>query len=202
VDHPGFGLSRVPLPTAEWRAWDPALGPLRALQYLERKRGAQPSQTIVVGHSMGVDVALKLVSDGARVQAAFLWGGALDRPYGPNWLGGFHRVRNLPCCVPAPVMEKIRAEFYGGGDRFAAALSANHAPVHFVRFGIEHADVMRARDPLYESIPQPKQICDFDNVSHYFNSLSMKWFVLLDALTITRMADIFEDGKKADEICD
>jgi pimeloyl-ACP methyl ester carboxylesterase len=201
VDHPGFGSSRTPLATAEWRAWDPALGPLRDLQYLQHTKREHPSETIVVGHSMGVDVALKLVSDGAPVQAAYLWGGSLDRPNGPNWLSGFHRERHLPCCLPEPTMQKIRDEFYGGGDRFAARLPENHAPVHFVRFGIEHADVMQVRDLLYDAIPQPKETCDFDSVSHYFNSLSVRRFVLLDALTIRRMAEIFADGDEADEIC-
>jgi alpha-beta hydrolase superfamily lysophospholipase len=200
VDHPGFGASALPA-IDDWPAWDPALGPAQALRYLQLNGQARPSQTIVVGHSMGVDVALKFLADGAPVQAVWLWGGSLDRPYGPNWLGGFHSVRNIPCCVPDETMSQIRAEFYGGGDRFAAALSRDHVPLHYVRFGLEHADVTRDREPLYAAIPEPKQACDFANVSHYFNTLAVRGFSLLDTRTIQLTAAIFEGGEKADEIC-
>jgi dienelactone hydrolase len=197
VDHPGFGASLVPAADATWHAWDPTRGAVEALRYLQGRKRVDPKQTIVVGHSMGVDVALKLVADGALAKAVYLWGGSLDRPHGPNWLSGFHRERNIPCCLPAAVTDRIRDEFYGGGDRFAAALPANHVPVHFVRFGIEHADVTRDREPLYAAIPQPKQLCDFDNVSHYFNTLALRGFVLIDTLTLRRTAEILEPAKQA-----
>src|SRR6185312_10205865 len=149
-------------------AWDPTHGVVEALRYLDDRKVPDPLETIVVGHSMGVDVALKLAADGASVGAVYLWGGALDRPYGPNWVSGFHRERNIPCCLPPASLNRIRDEFYGGGDRFAAALPEPHAPVHFVRFGIEHADVTRDREPLYAAISEPKRLCDFNSVSHYF----------------------------------
>jgi pimeloyl-ACP methyl ester carboxylesterase len=201
IDHPGFGSSAAPAATAGWREWDPAFGALQALRYLESQQGADLGETIIVGHSMGVDVALKVAADGARASAVYLWGGSLDRPYGPNWLNGFHRERNLPCCLPTAVTDRIRAEFYGGGDRFAAALPADHPPVHFVRFGIEHADVTRDRELLYAAIPEPKQLCDFDDVSHYFNTLSLRGFVLIDTLTRRETAAIFGKADPADEIC-
>jgi pimeloyl-ACP methyl ester carboxylesterase len=201
VDHPGFGASLVPDASAEWKAWDPKLGPSQALSYIHRANNAASRATIVVGHSMGVDVALNFVASGAAVKHAYLFGGALDRPYGPNWLGGFHRERNIRCCLPEPTMRMIRDEFYGGGDRFAAALPQDHPVVHYVRFGIEHADVTRDREPLYASIPPPKSVCDFADVSHYFNTLAVWRFVLLDSLTIRRTADIFAAGEQAEASC-
>jgi hypothetical protein len=150
---------------------------------------------------MGVDVALKFVADSAVVQHAYLFGGSLDRPDGPNWLRGFHRERNIPCCVPAPTMRMIRDEFYGGGDRFAAALPPDHAVVDYIRFGLEHADVTRDRELLYAAITPPKRVCDFVNVSHYFNTLTLRGFVLLDARTIRRTADLFASGEQADAAC-
>ena len=201
VDHPGFGSSAAPAATAGWRAWDPAFGALQALRYLQSQQGADLRETIIVGHSMGVDVALKVAADGARASDVYLWGGSLDRPYGPNWLSGFHRERNLPCCLPAAVTDRIREEFYGGGDRFAVELPADHAPVHFVRFGLEHEDVTRDRELLYAAIPEPKDVCDFDDVSHYFNTLSLRGFVLIDTLTLRETAAIFGRADKADEIC-
>jgi len=194
VDHPGFGASAAPPVSADWHAWDPTRGVVEALRYLDDRNGPDPLETIVVGHSMGVDVALKLAADGASVGAVYLWGGALDRPYGPNWVSGFHRERNIPCCLPPASLNRIRDEFYGGGDRFAAALPEPHAPVHFVRFGIEHADVTRDREPLYAAISEPKRLCDFSSVSHYFNTLAIRGFVLIDTLTVRRTTEIFHVG--------
>jgi pimeloyl-ACP methyl ester carboxylesterase len=201
VDHPGFGASLTPDAGAEWNAWDPKIGPAQALSYLQRANNSTPPATIVVGHSMGVDVALNFVASGVAVKDAYLFGGALDRPHGPNWLTGFHKERGLPCCLSEPTLRMIRDEFYGGGDRFAAALPQDHAVVHYVRFGIEHADVTRDREPLYAAIPQPKRVCDFAAVSHYFNTLAVWRFVLLDSLTITRTADIFAPGEQANASC-
>lgn len=107
----------------------------------------------------------------------------------------------FPARLRAVAMNRIRDEFYGGGDRFAAALGENHAPVHFVRFGIEHADVTRNREPLYAAITEPKELCDFDGVSHYFNTLSVRGFVLLDTLTVRRTAELFDGKMEAGENC-
>ena len=200
VDHPGSGESPVPSPEMDWRAWDPTLGALEALTYLTRNKHTDPSQTIVVGHSMGADVALKFVAS-APVRAIFLWGASLDRPYGPDWQENFYKERNFPCCLPPATMNRVREEFYGGADRFAAALPVSHAPVHYVRFGIEHADVTRDREPLYAAITEPKKLCDFASVSHYFNTLALRGFALIDTGTIQRAAEIFKAGKSADEIC-
>ena len=200
VDHPGSGESPVPSPEMDWRAWDPTLGALEALTYLTRTKHTDPSRTIVVGHSMGADVALKFVAS-APVHAVFLWGASLDRPYGPNWQKNFYKERNIPCCLPPATMNKIREEFYGGADRFAAVLPADHASVHYVRFGIEHADVTRDREPLYAAITEPKKLCDFASVSHYFNTLALRGFALIETRTIQRAAEIFKADKGADENC-
>ncbi len=98
-------------------------------------------------------------------------------------------------------MHRIRDEFYGGGDRFAAALPHDHAPVHYVRFGLEHADVTVSREPLYAAIRPPKRVCDFASVSHYFNTLSVRRFALVDTRTIQRTSDIFTSDARADEAC-
>ncbi len=98
-------------------------------------------------------------------------------------------------------MHRIRDEFYGGGDRFAVALPAGHAPVHYVRFGIEHADVTESREPLYAAISPRKRVCDFASVSHYFNTLSVRGFALVDTRTVRRTSYIFSPGARADAVC-
>ncbi len=191
VDHPGFGASAAPPAGADWHAWDPTHGVVEALRYLDDRNGPSHWKR----SWWGTRWAWMWRSNSPRmahpVGAVYLWGGALDRPYGPNWVSGFHRERNIPCCLPPASLNRIRDEFYGGGDRFAAALPEPHAPVHFVRFGIEHADVTRDREPLYAAISEPKRLCDFNSVSHYFNTLAIRGFVLIDTLTVRRTTEIF-----------
>jgi pimeloyl-ACP methyl ester carboxylesterase len=193
VDHAGYGATPVPDVNADWSAWDPTIGPKQALGYL-RSANARAPTTIVVAHSMGVDVALQWLSDGADIQAEYLFGGSIDRATGSesDWIGVFHRQRHMRCCIPLETMRMVRDRFYGGADRFALALPRGHAIVHFVRFGIEYADVARDREPLYADIPTPKTVYDFAGVTHYFNTLSLRGgFVLIDTLTVMRTAGIF-----------
>lgn len=193
VDHPGYGASPVPDVHANWTAWDPTIGPEEALMYL-RSGNARSPTTIVVGHSMGVDVALQWLSDSVDVQAEYLFGGSIDHPTGTesDWINVFHEQRHLRCCIPLQTMRMVRDRFYSGADRFALALPTGHPVVHFVRFGIEYADVTRDREPLYADIPAPKTAYDFAGVTHYFNTLSLKGrFVLIDTRTVRRTAGIF-----------
>lgn len=192
VDHAGYGASRAPDRNAGWTAWDPTIGPQEALQYLRSGKARAPT-TIVIGHSMGVDVALQWLSDGLDVQAEYLFGGSIDRP-GPEskWISIFHAQRHMRCCIPLQTMRRVRDSFYSGADHFALALPPRHPTVHFVRFGIEYADVMRDREPLYADIPAPKTAHDFAGVTHYFNTLSLRGrFVLIDTLAVKRTAAIF-----------
>jgi hypothetical protein len=193
VDHAGYGVTPVPDFNADWRAWDPTIGPKRALSYLRDGHARAPA-TIVVAHSMGVDVALQWLSEGADIQAEYLFGGSIDRPTPPeqSWVSVFHRQRHIPCCMPLDTMRMVRDQFYGGSDRYALALPPDHANVHFVRFGIEYADVTRDREPLYADISAPKTAYDFSGVTHYFNTLSLRGgLVLIDTLAVRRTAAIF-----------
>ncbi len=203
VDHPGYGASSIPSADADWRAWDPSIGPRQALRYLRSASLARGPETIVVAHSMGVDVALQMLSDGADVQAAYLFGGSVDRPLGPenDWIHTFHRQRNMRCCLPINSMRMIRDQFYGGADHYAIALPQHHAMVHFVRFGIEYPDVVRDRETLYAAITPPKRVCNFARVTHYFNAASMRRFVLIDTLAVKRTAVILSNSENADNAC-
>jgi pimeloyl-ACP methyl ester carboxylesterase len=193
VDHAGYGATPAPDAGADWTAWDPTIGPKQALDYLHSGTARAPT-TIVAAHSMGVDVALQWLRDGADIQAEYLFGGSIDRPTGSesDWIGVFHQQRNMRCCIPLQTMRVVRDRFYSGADRFALVLPEGHAMVHFVRFGIEYADVTRDREPLYADISVPKAVHDFAGVTHYFNTLSLRGgFVLIDTLTVRRTADVF-----------
>lgn len=203
VDHPGYGATPPPNADADWSAWDPTIGPKQALDYLRSANNARAPATIVVAHSMGVDVALHWLKDGADVHAAYLFGGSIDHPTAPEneWISVFHRQRRMACCLPLKTMRAIRDQFYSGADRFTGALPQGHAEIHFVRFGIEYADVTRDREPLYADITPPKTVCDFAAVTHYFNALSLRRFVLIDTLAVARTAEVFSGTGQADSGC-
>ena len=200
VDHPGYGATPLPNASADWKTWDPTLCPARALRSANRTS----APTIVVGHSMGVDVALGLaVNRSADIQAEYLFGGSIDRPRDPDngWMKEFFQQRRTPCCMSLQTMRRVRDEFYSGADRFALALPPVHPIVHFVRFGIEYEDVARIRDALYADIPPPKTVSDLTGVTHYFNTYSLRFaplllpgLVLIDTLAVRRTAEVFSSG--------
>jgi pimeloyl-ACP methyl ester carboxylesterase len=211
IDHPGYGATPLPNANADWKAWDPTICPAQALNSLQSEAApgdsanhARARRTIVVAHSMGVDVALALgVSRGADIQAEYLFGGSIDRPKDPDngWIKEFFQQRRTPCCMSLPTIRRVRDEFYSGADRFALALPPDHPVVHFIRFGIEYDDVALIRDRLYADIPPPKTVCDLSGVTHYFNTLSLRFeplllpgFVLMDTLAVKRAAEIFSSG--------
>jgi hypothetical protein len=200
VDHPGYGASGVPDASADWSAWDPSIGARQAFAYLASQNDSRAPATIVVGHSVGVDVALKFVADGARVQDAYLFAGSLDHP-DAQWIRLFYEQHKVPCCLPLPTIHMIRDQFYGGADRFAAALPDGHALVHFVRMGIDYWDVVRDRDALYAAIAPPKSACNFAAVTHYLNALSVWRLALIDTGAIRRTSDIFVPGERVDADC-
>jgi pimeloyl-ACP methyl ester carboxylesterase len=185
VDHPGYGASPHPSASADWSAWDPRIGLNEALAY------AHPS--ILVGHSMGVETALLWLKDGPVVQDVYLFGGAITRPPASEeeYFRLFYAQRNMPCCLPLETMRRIDQQFYGSAELYAQALPQRHAFVHFVRFGIEYWDVATDREPLYAAISAPKAACDFPGVTHYFNTLSMRRFILLDTGATVRAAKLF-----------
>jgi len=218
IDHPGYGATPLPGVDADWKAWDPTICPARALNDLASAAGSghpttppRAPTTIVVGHSMGVDVALELgVSRGADIQAEYLFGGSIDRPTDPDngWIKEFFQQRRTPCCMSLPTIGRVREQFYSGADRFALALPPDHPVVHYVRFGIEYDDVARIRDVLYADIPPPKTVCDLSGVTHYFNTLSLRFsplllpgFVLIDTLAVKRTAEIFSPAGQGGHAC-
>jgi len=185
VDHPGYGASPHPSAGAEWGAWDPRIGLNEAAAYVH------PS--IIVAHSMGADTALMWLEDGPAVSDVYLFAGAITRPPDSEDedLKLFHAQRNMPCCLPLETSRLIRQHFYSSAELYAQALPQGHPLVHFVRFGIEYWDVATDREPLYAAISAPKTVCDFAGVTHYFNTLSLRRFILLDTGTTVRAAKIF-----------
>jgi pimeloyl-ACP methyl ester carboxylesterase len=193
VDHPGYGASPHPNPDADASAWDPRFGLREALAYAQaNERVKPPTATILVAHSMGVDTALQWLDEGIPVQDVYLFAGAITRPAPEDEdFKLFHAQRRMACCVPLATLRLIKQQFYSSAELYAHALPMNHPLVHFVRFGIEYWDVAADREPLFAAISAPKASCDFPGVSHYFNSLLLRRFILLDTRTTVRAAKLF-----------
>ena len=218
IDHPGYGATALPDANADWKDWDPTICPARAMSNLlsevapaHSTKPARPPATIVVAHSMGVDVALSLaVNRGSDIQAEYLFAGSIDRPQNPDdgWIKEFFQQRRTPCCMSLQTIRRVRDEFYSGADRFALALPPDHPVIHYVRFGIEYEDVARVRNALYTDIPPPKSLCDLPAITHYFNTLSLRFnplllpgFVLMDTLAVKRTAEVFAPGAQTASAC-
>jgi hypothetical protein len=147
---------------------------------------------------MGVDSTLQWLRDGSDVSGVYLFGGSIDDQEPQDaWMHAFTTQRRVPCCLQADTVRSIRARFYPGADLLAAALPPRHAPVHFVRFGIEYADVAQVRSALYAAIPAPKIACDLPGVTHYFNTLMLWRFDLVDTAATVRTARLFDPAGSA-----
>lgn len=194
VDHPGYGSSSLPDPNADWTAWDPTVGVLEAVSFAKSAGHIATRDVVLVGHSMGVGVALQSLATTLKVQRVYLFGGSLSNPNWSEsyWIRRFHERRSLPCCLPLDKMRKIRAEFYRS-NLAAADLPLSHAPVQFVRFDIDHDDVTRNREPLYALIPGQKHTCDLASMTHYFNTVELGPFILADPRAILRTTSLFAE---------
>jgi len=212
VDHPGYGATPLPNANADWKAWNPTICPARALSYLHSAGNARAPGAIVVAHSMGVDVALSLMVErrGADIRAEYLFGGSIDRPRDPEvgWIREFLQQRGMPCCMSLQTIRRVRDQFYSGADRFALALPPDHPVIHFVRFGIEYDDVARTREVLYADLSAPKKVCDLSAVTHYFNTLSLRFnpfllpgLVLIDTVAVKLTAESLSAAGQAGNAC-
>jgi hypothetical protein len=193
VEYPGYGASPHPSTDAALNAWDPTVGPQEALAYIRATRRANSTPTIIVGHSMGVDVALQWLKSGVTAQEAYLFAGTIAWPplSAEDVSKLFHRDRQIPCCMPDQIVKQINDRFYASADRYAAELPRNHALIQFVKMGIEYPDVAAGRQLLYLAISSPKAACTLADVTHYMNTLALRRFTLVDTRTVKRLARLF-----------
>jgi hypothetical protein len=70
-------------------------------------------------------------------------------------------------------------------------LPLDHAPVLFVRFGIEHPNIVATRDVLYNLIPGRKDIWDLHHSTHYFNAYGAEGLVIGDTRVTRILASRF-----------
>jgi pimeloyl-ACP methyl ester carboxylesterase len=192
VDHPGYGASPHPPPDAGWQAWDPRIGLREAMHYLQQRDAGAGHPVIVVSHSMGVETALLWLDEGSSARNVYLFAGTIEAPR-PEREGVrlFYEQHRVPCCLPPGTLRQVLGRFYQSAENYARQLPADHPTITFVRFGIEYGDVAVGRDALYASIPAPERRCDFPGVTHYFNTLSVRRFILVDTGAVMRTAALF-----------
>lgn len=195
VDHPGYGASPLPPLTASWQAWDPVIGPREALAYLRTTRPQLTGDTLIIGHSMGADVALQWLKEQPPVENVWLFAGAITRPPASaqdrdDYVRLFHQERNILCCIPATLMNAVNEHFYASAEHYAAQIPESHPPIHFVRFGIEYPDVAVDREPLYSAISPPKTAAELPLTTHYLNTLELRKLALVDTRVVTRAASL------------
>jgi hypothetical protein len=201
VETPGYGASPHPSADAALDSWDPTVGPREALAYIHASRRTNSTYTIIVGHSMGADIALHWLKSGVMAQEAYLFSGTIAGPplSAADAAKLFHQERRIPCCMPDQTIKQINDRFYASADRYAAELPQTHALIQFVEMGIEYSDVAAGRQPLYMAISAPKAACTLAGVTHYMNTLNLRRFTLVDTRAVKRLARLFSaPGASAD----
>jgi pimeloyl-ACP methyl ester carboxylesterase len=185
VDHPGFGESPPPPLDAPIAGWDPFPAEEAAVAALVA-RGF--TRVTAVGHSLGSRSAVRLaVRAPARLECVVICGAATHGPAEnvPYWYGRFHQDRRLHERIPMERYREINDAYYNTG-RLVRSLPVDHAPILFLRFEREHADIAATRDSLYEEIPGRKAAVDLAS-GHYFDSDLVRGILVGD----TRVARAF-----------
>lgn len=197
IDHPSFGESPHPKPGAPVAAWDPLPTARAAFDALQ----ARPDVTdaiIAVGHSMGAEDVMRLISDGAALDRALLFGGAADE-FGrehPEDYETFVRRRRIVGQLPRRLFEQIRACYYHKALT-AALMPPSHPPITFVDFGIDWPDVVAKRDRLYAVIPGQKTRRMLEISTHYFSAAHARDLLIGDVRVTRRLRDIFRAARAA-----
>ncbi|MBN1825418.1 MAG: alpha/beta fold hydrolase [Candidatus Eisenbacteria bacterium] len=195
VDHPGYGESPLP-DTSAIETWDPLPDEAAAFDTLRAICGGAP--VIVVGHSMGVREAVRLVGARPDAAGAALFGGSLEKrgPQSDYWYERFHTDRRLDRRISREKVDRICALYYDTLP-LIRLLPANRTRILFVRFGREHEDVEAMRDVLFARLPAPKESWDLLGTDHYFNSGARIGLVAGDLRAIRRASALlrrFREG--------
>ena len=77
------------------------------------------------------------------------------------------------------------AQRYYNHRAFVSALGSDHAPILYVRFGLEHSDIIATRDRLFELISGAKSLWDLDDSTHYFDAFG-KGGIVVGNVSVTR----------------
>jgi len=195
LDHPGFGASPAPAATATVAAWDPAPSALAALRAATQiaTEGAAP-RMLVVGHSLGVADALRVLASGAEVNVALLFGGAAsdDDSRDAYWHRRFHEDRRLDFTLPERTWREIEQRYYSTHHLVESLRSPARTRIVFTESQLDFPNVLAQRDELYRSLPEPKARVALPGITHYLNAVQLGPLVLADVRATRRLAQLFE----------
>lgn len=157
VDAPGFGASAPPAPLRDLEPWDPEPVSLAAARYLLSVPGVEGS-ILAVGHSMGATRALRFLDVWIGASAAVVAGATVmpppsedERLYG-RMLDDFDIEDSG---LPPPFLRRVRHRYFNN-DEAATSLAPGHAPVLFLRFAYDYANIIEGRNELFAMIPGRK----------------------------------------------
>lgn len=204
VDHPGTGQSQPPPPEPQDRfdAWDPIHVGLEALAHVQEHHPGTP--IIVVGHSMGAVKAIRVLERmHDQIDAVVLFGASL--PDGPErdayWNARFLSGHGLPAdALPSDKVRRLRLAFYDPSPsvRRLAELE-NLPPIVFARFGMEHANLLKGREALYEMLPEVRQAWELPDSDHYFNTLQRSNLLVGDVRVTQQLIEGVRDIAEENE---
>jgi pimeloyl-ACP methyl ester carboxylesterase len=187
VDHPGYGESPAPGVSDSVADWNPLPTAHAALRWLGELE--EVDSVIAVGHSLGASDVLRLLAESGEISAGVMLGAALGdlESRDEYWHGRFHTDRGLEARMSFEKWLAVRNAYYDNG-RLADQLAGDHAPVLFVRFVREHANLVASRDSLFERLPGRKLVADLASF-HYFDARIVAGVLLGDTGVMQALAD-------------
>jgi len=187
VDAPGYGASAAPGDLRDPEAWDPEPLSVAAARYLVARPDVEGS-VLAVGHSMGATRALRfldawVVASGAVILGATVMPSAADDQH---LYDRFLDDLDLEKSSLTPELVLSVRKRYFNNDAAAGALREGHAPVLFVRFAFEYANIIEGRSELYAMIPGRKAQWEL-STDHQFHSSRVQGVLIGDWQTIRRL---------------
>ncbi len=188
LDHQGFGDTPRPKDLLDVERWDPDPAVLAALAHLR----AQPDieSILAVGHSMGCMEVMRALGSDTPPDAAVLFGMAVFDPpiTDDHWRRRFHRSHQLPPeTIPLEVTAAIRKRYYDTESLIARLDESSRPALTFVRFGIEHENLLTGREKVRAMLGEGVAVWDMES-THYLNTTGRLGIVAGDVRTTRAVA--------------
>jgi pimeloyl-ACP methyl ester carboxylesterase len=187
VDAPGYGASAAPRALRDLEAWDPEPLSVAAAHYLVARPDVQGS-VLAVGHSMGATRALRFLDVWVVASGAVILGATVMPPAADDERLYNRLLADLDLeesSLTPDLVLSVRNRYFNN-DAAAGALREGHAPVLFVRFAFEYANIIEGRSELYAMIPGRKVQWELAT-DHQFHSSRVAGVLLGDWQTMRRL---------------
>jgi pimeloyl-ACP methyl ester carboxylesterase len=180
LDREGFGDS-PPVPGgAPLSAWNPAPADEAAYDRLRQEVGDRP--IIAVGHSMGCTEVVRMMLGNRPLAGAVVMGAGFADASTPDrlayWLARFNHTQRLN---PPMTMKEWRTmeDTWYEARQMAPRIPAGRAPLLFIQFTNENADLKATRDRYWALLPEPKKRVVVHS-THYLDASRINSFLVGD----------------------